>query len=73
MIDIDEEVKEYDGGIGYGSNPSLISKIPYQYAPNMTESSYNKLILQGCSNFNRWVSIDRDQGSLMISFVVSPG
>jgi hypothetical protein len=41
MIDIDEEVNEYGGGIGYGFNPSIISKIPYQYASNMKSSSYN--------------------------------
>jgi hypothetical protein len=73
MIDIDEEVNEYGGGIGYGFNPSIISKIPYQYASNMKSSSYNKLIIQGCSDFSKWVSIDRDLGTLIISYVVSPG
>jgi len=72
MIDINEEVNEYDG-IGYGKNPSMISKIPYQYSPNMANSSYNQLIIQGCSDFNRWVSTDRDLGTLIISYVVSPG
>jgi hypothetical protein len=73
MIDIDEEVSECGGGIGYGFNPSFISKFPYQYSPNMKTSSYNKLILQGCSDFSKWTSINRDLGTLIISYVVSPG
>jgi hypothetical protein len=73
MIDIDEEVKEYEGGIGYGSNPSFIDKFPYQYSPNMKTSSYNKLILQGCSDLNKWTKINKDLGTLIISYVVSPG
>ena len=51
MIDIDDVVKIYSG-TGYGLNPGIVSKVPYQYAQNMAISSYNQLVLQGCSDFN---------------------
>lgn len=72
MIDIDDLVNSYSG-TGYGYNPSIVSKSQYQYASNMATSSYNQLIIQGCSDFSQWVSVDRDLGTLVISSVVSPG
>jgi hypothetical protein len=72
MIDIDDEVSSYSGA-GYGRFGGIVSKVPYQYDINYASTSTNSLIIQGCSDFNQWVSIDRDQGTLIISTVVSPG
>jgi hypothetical protein len=71
MIDIDETVNSYSGD-GYGKNLALISKSPYTYGADLSNLAVNQIVLQGCSDYNQWVSVSR-VGKITISKVVSPG